>query len=212
MIFSKDIDLLPWETEIFKDLAFNSQIYISGSDAVTTNTTLTSASANFINAQIKPGHVIHLSKTDQSINGVYEIVSVDSATQLTISVLRLNDQSSLIEPPASVAISYKIISYEHQASECAESLLQYFGIKSQDTATILNPGTLKQASIFSILSSLYSRFASDPKDPNGYWRKASYYQQLFNTARVKVRIEIDLNQNGQPEKHLRGGSVTLQRK
>src|SRR5690348_8470769 len=81
--FCTDIDLLHWEPNILRDATFASQTLMSGS-ADLDGTTLTIESGSFIDAHIAPMQVIVLSGI---VTGSFPIVSVDSATELTISAL-----------------------------------------------------------------------------------------------------------------------------
>src|SRR5688572_9351031 len=83
MTFCTDIDLLHWEPNILVDAAFASQTLISGTGNLA-GTTFTIASGSFTTAHIAADQAIVLSG---SIAGAFPIVSVDSATQLTLSVL-----------------------------------------------------------------------------------------------------------------------------
>src|SRR3954468_10271705 len=81
--FCTDIDLLHWEPNICRDAAFASQTLMSGT-ADLAGTTLTISSGSFEDSNIEPGQVVVLSG---AVTGSFPILSVDSATQLTVSVL-----------------------------------------------------------------------------------------------------------------------------
>src|SRR3954470_17381148 len=83
MTFCNDIDLLHWEPNILKEAAFVSQTLMTGSgDLAGTVFTIGSGSLN----------AAHVTNHDSivlggSILGTFPILSIDGATQLTISVL-----------------------------------------------------------------------------------------------------------------------------
>ena len=83
MTFSTDIDLLHWEPNILRDAAFASQTLISGTGDLS-GTTFTLAAGSLATAHVTADQVIVLTG---DISGCYPIVSVDSATQLTLSTL-----------------------------------------------------------------------------------------------------------------------------
>src|SRR5438874_1327243 len=83
MPFCNDIDLLHWEPALLKDATFASQALLSGTGNLA-GTTFTISSGSFITTHVEAQQVIVLSGT---IAGTFPIASVDSATQLTISVL-----------------------------------------------------------------------------------------------------------------------------
>src|SRR5438105_8000261 len=81
--FCTDIDLIHWEPNICRDAAFASQTLMSGT-ANLSGTTLTISTGSFVTSHIEPNQVVVLSG---SIAGCFPILSVNSATSLTISVL-----------------------------------------------------------------------------------------------------------------------------
>ena len=94
--FSNDVDVLKYEPALFGELHLPSQVQTSGNGAVLNGTTLTASQADFIKSSVEAGGVVHLRSADGSLDGAYEIVSVDSATQLTVSVVRADPTT----PPA----------------------------------------------------------------------------------------------------------------
>ena len=86
--FSDDVDMVRYEPILFGELCFANQVLISGEGGTLSGTTFTVAGVDFEAAQVSDGCVIYLRSADGVIDGCYEIVSVDSATQLTVSVVR----------------------------------------------------------------------------------------------------------------------------
>src|SRR5688572_14197966 len=84
MNFCNDTDLLYWEPAIFKDAALASQTLISGTGDLSGTTFTVDAGGSLVTAHVVAGNVVVLTGTGL---GSYPIVSVSSATQLTLSVL-----------------------------------------------------------------------------------------------------------------------------
>jgi len=214
--FSKDVDLLKWEPVLFRDLALVSQRLCSGSDGELDGTTFESAGASFTNAAVAAGHVIYLND-GASLDGCYEVVSVDSATQLTISVVRAGSDDTTVPPPDGSEINYHVSTFDPQAQEVAYSLLQYFGINPSGASEGVTPeeiqdeGVLRQASVFAVLSAIFTSSAAAEDGRDIFWRKSLHYQQLFQTARVKIRIGIDSDNDEIAEQFRTGGTVRLRR-
>jgi hypothetical protein len=214
--FSNDVDLLKWESVLFGELFLPSQTLCSGQDGVLSGTTFTSSVASFTDAGIAAGRVVYLNDGD-SIDGCYEVVSIDSATQLTLSIVRQSTDDAPVAPPGGSNISYRISTFDPQAEETAYSLLQYFGIKATGaeadiTATdILNGRALRQASVFAVLSAVFAGSACGQDDPAGYWQKSLRYQKMFHTARARARLEIDTDGDRVAEQLRIGGAVRLRR-
>jgi len=213
--FSKDVDLLKWEPVLFVELAAASQTLCQGEDGVLSDITFTSSNASFDDAGVTAGQVIYL-QDGEPLDGCYEIVSVDSATQLTVSVLRLSKEDDPVAPPSGNTISYRISTFDPQAEEAAYGLLQYFGIEAVEDESsalgeILNLRALRQASVFGVLNVVLAAAAGGKNDRSGEWAKSQRYQELFHTARSKVRIELDTDSDNVAEAFRSGGTVRLRR-
>src|SRR5688500_17432910 len=84
MNFCNDTDLLHWEPSIFKDAALASQTLISGTGDLSGTTFTLDSAGSLVTSHVAGGNVVVLTGTNL---GSYPIVSVNSATQLTLSVL-----------------------------------------------------------------------------------------------------------------------------
>jgi len=214
--FSNDVDILKYEPVLFGELHLPGQVLAAGTGGTLVGTTFTASNANFINASVAVGGVIYLQSTDGDLSGGYEIVSVDSSTQLTISVLRSGPNDEPIAPPAATDISYRISTFRPQASEAAFQLTEYFGIKPGNPSSIyeaediVDTDALRRASVFAVVSSVYTMLASKAKDEN-FWKKSLHYQQLFERARERCRLSIDVGGNGEGDITKVGASVRLTR-
>jgi hypothetical protein len=195
--FSNDADILKYEPILFGELHLPWQVLASGSGASLSGTTLTASGADFIAAQVQAGGVVYLQSADGSLDGAYEIVSVDSATQLSISVVRADSTQTAVPPPAASDISYRISTFGPQAAEVGFQLTDYFGIKPGNPASdidaddILDTTVLRLASVFAVISGVYAMLADKTKEQN-YWNKSLYYQKLSARARGRCRLSIDI--------------------
>ena len=133
--FSSDADLLRHETILFGDLHLRVQVLASGTAGTVTGTSFTVPDASFISAGIEPGHVVFLLRAGM-IDGFYEVVSVDSPTQLTVSVLRDDRNGPPKAPPEATEVAYRVCSYAPQANDAFVRLCAHFGITAEQAATI----------------------------------------------------------------------------
>jgi hypothetical protein len=199
--FSNDVDILKYEPILFGELHLPWQVLAAGTGASLSGTTLTTSGADFITAQVQAGGVVYLQSQDGSLDGAYEIVSVDSATQLSISVIRPESTDTAIAPPAATNISYRISTFRPQTTEVGFQLTEYFGISPGNPASdidaddILDTSVLRLASVFAVISSVYAMLAGKTTDQN-YWSKSLYYQKLFAQAKGRCRLSIDLGTDG----------------
>jgi hypothetical protein len=214
--FSTDADILKYEPILFAELHLPGQVLATGTDGQLSGTAFTDSSADFAAAQVSAGGVIHLQSADGLLDGSYEIVAVDSATQLTVSVVRANSDDEPMAPPAASEITYRIGTFAPQAIQVAYQLTEYFGIKPGNPASsievqaILNTDVLKRASVFGVISHLYAMLASKADEEN-CWKKILYYQKLFEKARQRCRLSIDTGQDGVADVVKDGSSARLMR-
>jgi hypothetical protein len=199
--FSKDADILKYEPILFGELHLPWQVLAAGTGATLSGTTFTASSADFVTAQVQAGSVVYLQSTDGSLDGAYEIVSVDSSTQLSISVVRADSTETAVPPPAATNISYRISTFGPQTAEVGFQLTEYFGISPGNPASdinaddILDTSVLRLASVFAVISSVYAMLAGKTGDQN-YWSKSLYYQKLFAKSRGRCRLSIDTGTDG----------------
>lgn len=215
--FSSDVDILRFEPILFGELHFSWQVLTAGEGGQLSGTTFTKSGEDFVSAGVAAGGVIYLRSADGKLDGTYEIVSVDSATQLTVSVLRSDASLSAVAPPSGTDISYRIGTLSPQANEVLFQLTQYFGIRPGNPDSdfepedILEPEVLKEVSVFGVLASVYATLASRAELDEGFWKKSLYYQKRFEKARERCRISIDAGSDGIGDMRMFGGSVRLKR-
>ncbi|MCK4294501.1 MAG: hypothetical protein KAY65_14980 [Planctomycetes bacterium] len=199
--FSNDADILKYEPILFGELHLPWQVLAAGTGGTLSGTTFSATGANFVSAQVSAGGVAYMRSADGSLDGVYEIVSVDSATQLSVSVIRSDSDDDPVAPPAATDISYRISTLGPQACEVGFQLTEYFGIRPGnptsdiDVEDVLDTQALRRASVFAVISSVYAMSASKSKDEN-FWKKSLHYQRLFDRARERCRFSIDVGSDG----------------
>jgi len=214
--FSSDIDILKHEPVLFGELHLPSQVLTQGTGAELSGTILTDGAGDFIGAGVEADAVAYLKSADGALDGSYEIVSVDSATQLTVSVLRADTADSPIAPLQASDISYRISTLAAQAGEAAFQLTEYFGIQPGNpmseitTENIVDVEGLRRASVFLVISSVYAMWANQTASA-GHWQKSLYYKQLFEKARQRCRLSIDLGTDGIADISRLGGAIKLVR-
>jgi hypothetical protein len=210
-MFSNDVDLLKYEPKLFTDLYFASQVLTSGTGGILAGTAFTKAGENFITAGISAGTVIYLKSVDGSLDGAFEIVSVDSAEQLTVSVLRADPEQAAIPPRPASDVTYRIATFAPQANEAFNLLLRCFDLTPDDAENLLEPDRLKQASVFIILSGIYATLTGDADTSEEFWKKSLHYRTLFEKARDQIILSIDEDADGTGEEEKRGDEIRLLR-
>jgi hypothetical protein len=214
--FSSDVDILKYEPALFGELHLAGQILAAGTGGTLSGTTFTDSGAGFVAAQVSAGGVVYLQSADGALDGAYEIVSVDSATQLTVSVIRSDSSDDAVAPPAATDVSYRVSTFGPQAAEVGFQLTEYFGIQPGDAASdlavedILDASVLTRTSVFAVISAVYATLASKAEDEN-FWKKSLHYKRLFEKARERCRLSIDVGSDGVADATKLGASVRLVR-
>ena len=214
--FSNDIDILKYEPVLFGELHLPWQVVCAGTDGALSGTTFTAAGADFVSAGVETGGVIYMRSADGALDGGYEIVSVDSATQLAVSVVRSDSQGNAVAPPGASDISYRVGTFSPQAGEAAFQLTEYFGIRPGNPASsigvedILDAEVFRRVSAFAVISSVYAMLASRAADEN-FWAKSLHYKKLFEKAKERCQLGIDLGGDGVVDLTRAGASIRLAR-
>ncbi len=214
--FSNDVDILKYEPILFGELHLAGQVLSSGIGGELNGTSFTASGADFVSARVSAGGVVYLRSADGLLDGAYEIVSVDSATQLTVSVVRSDAADAAIAPPGAANVSYRVSTFEPQAGEAGFELTEYFGIgpgnpeSDVDAEDILDKDVLRRVSVFAVVSSVYATLASEVKNEN-FWKKSLHYRKLFEKARERCRISIDVGSDGTADITKTGTSMRLVR-
>jgi hypothetical protein len=213
--FSNDVDILKYESVLFGELHLPNQVLISGTGGVLSGTTFTAAGADFNAAKVTAGGVIYLQSADGTLDGAYEIISVDSAAALTVSVVRADTDDDAVAPKAASDIAYRVSTFAPQAREAAFQLTEYFGINPGDPASdittddIMDTQVLKAASVFAIIATVYAMLSGSAED--NLWKKSEHYQKLFEKARRRCRVSIDTGDDGVSDITKMGSSFRMVR-
>ena len=199
MTFCTDIDLLHWEPNILRDATFASQTLISGTGNLA-GTVFTLASGSLTTAHVTRDQVIVLTG---ATSGCYPIVSVDSATQLTLSTLYDGLFPTSGDPVASPAgtatgLTFVIRTFWPQRRVISELLLQAAGLDPTDDAahTIVNPESLRRPCTLGTLHMIYSALAAAATDPKNLEVRVELYERLYRRALRSARVELDRDGDG----------------
>ena len=215
--FSDDVDILRYEPVLFGELHFSSQMLTSGENAALNGTTFTKSGEDFVSAGVEAGGVIYLQSSDLELDGCYEVVSVDSATQLTVSVLRADREGDAVAPPSGTGISYRVSTFRPQANEAFFQLTQHFGIRPGcpnsvfDAEDISDAGVLRQVSVLAVLANVYAIIAGRSEFSGSLWQKSFHYQKLFARAKERCRVSVDIDSDGEGDITVFGGAMKLVR-
>ncbi len=213
--FSQDRDLLAIEPMVFLSDADVGQLLSAASDGMISGATLTSASSDFVAAGISAGMVLVTYAATPADGRAYEVVSVDSATALTISVLRSDPAGSAIAPPAGTDLTFAIRSFGALTADLSATLAEKLrlaaesaGIASVDFA---DSAQLSRTTTYGVLASLFIARAQQANATDANWAKATYYRQQYEAMQLALRLSVDADGDGTAEETRTLGNIQLRR-
>jgi hypothetical protein len=214
-----DIDVLKYEPALFGELHPANQVLAAGAGGELSGTTFEASGADFESSQVEPGGVIYLRSADGLLDGAYEIVAVDSATQLCVSIVRADIEADPIAPAGGspvTDISYRISTLRAQSAEVSLRLAQYLGIKpgradsDLSAEQIMDVEVVRQVCAFGVIAAAYSMLAG--KDQGGnFWDRGLHYETLFLKGKERCRAVLDSNGDGTADSVRFGGCGRLVR-
>ncbi len=213
--FCNDTDLLLWEPNLLAEAALASQTLISGT-ADLVNTTLTIAAGDLLAAHVTADQVVVLAGT---ISGCFPIVSVDSSTTLTISILYEGTwPGDTAQTPSrigsAVSLSYTVRSFYPQRRLVADLLRRAVGIDTragQAMPAILNPEVLRRANALGTLQMIHSALAAAADAPEVHQARADLYQRMYRRELRSCAVQLDLDGDSRVDTIRRPGILTFSR-
>lgn len=216
--FSSDVDVARFEPGVFGDWYLSSQVLCGGDNGIVADTQFTASGVDFTASQVSSGGVIWLESVDGSICGAFEIVSVDDAGHLTVSVMRTSDEQSAIPVGSASGLTWRIVTYGPQGYEVLWQLSQKLGLSpgcsaaDYDVADIVNADSLRAASVFGVLVMVFQALYQGLDGQAVLKEKMDYYQWLYETALERITVEVDTDDDGNAERAVRPGVICLVRK
>lgn len=198
-MYCTDTDLLRWEPTLFAEAAFASQTLLSA-DCTLGGTTLTLAGgASFEASRVRAGHVATISGT--AANGGFPIISIESATSATVSVLHdgLDALPPLTAPivDAAAALRVTVRTFSPQRQIVSELLSWMSGIRPGTAARVMNASVLRRPCALGTLHMIYNAMAAAAmQDSADLIVRAELYERLYRKSLRGVVVELDLDGDG----------------
>lgn len=214
--FCSDRDILAIEPLAYLAGGFDTaQILRTGSDGVLAGTTFTSATGNFLTAGITPGMVLTASTNILPEGSAVEILAVDSATQLSVSVLRASTDDSPVAPTPGTGMHYAVRTFAARialvSDEIAQTLRRLHDTDPIDPTAFTPNHQLRQAAACGTLAGIYLARAQNARPHDANWIKAEYYRLEYRRRLTTLRLDIDDDGDGTPERTRSLGNVQLKR-
>ncbi len=212
--YCQDRDLLTIEPIVFLGGGFPNQKLITGSNGQISGTTFT-CTGDLAAAGVEAGMVLCTYSTIPAEGNAYEIVSVDSATTLTVSVLRADPASAAVAPPAQSSISFYVSTYAAQirtvSTTLGEKLRQITEVTGVAAADFADSSQLEVVAAYGTLAVIFVSRAENAQPFDANWIKAQHYQQLHHHLQLQLRLVVDTDGDGQAEQTRSLGNMTLRR-
>ncbi|MCD4700151.1 MAG: hypothetical protein K8R91_06235 [Phycisphaerae bacterium] len=196
----KDRDLLMIEPDVFAGGGFDSQQMAAGVDGAFSETTFTSILADFTASNIQDGMVLCVYSTVPAEGRFYEIISVDSSTSLTVSVLRADRDAASVAPPVGTNLKYYINTFTPQIADAEATLHEKLrrlgeadGISSVE---FVDSSQLRKAIALASLASVFTARASNATGADANWVKAEFYRRQHVTVVGALLLAKDIDGDG----------------
>lgn len=213
-LFSVDVDLLKVEPGVFGLAEFAGQTLCKGANGVLNGTAFSASGESFISKGVAAGGVITLQSLDGTINAGYEIVSVNSATQLTLSVVRAETTQAAIPIGMASGLIYRVVTFAPQAAEALYEISAWFGLQPGCTDAaygdeqITDATPLRAVSVYRVLTMIFAAMSGADAEQKTYSLKREYYTAMYYAARSRARVALDANGW---RREIAGGEVRLVR-
>ena len=214
-MFSQDRDLMVYEPGLLRDVSWVGQRRLSATGSVS-GTTLTLASGSFADAQVQAGQVV-------LFDGVaLEIVSVESATTATVSLLRADAGGGAVAPIAASNRSVMVYDFSPQRAIVHRQVLAMLGIDSAgdgsdgingiDESMVTNPGALTRLECLGTLHLVYSGASAPGRGSDRFEQRVGLYLERYRRERESVVAMIDMDGDGIAEATRRANGFVLSRR
>lgn len=208
-MFAKDRDLLVIEPGLFREVKWNGQRLLSGTGDLS-GSLLTLTSGSFIEGGITQGHVVLIDSIPM------EVVSVQSATTATVSIMRGDPDSTFIPGKWVTGADVEIFTFEPQIRIVHRQILAMIGIDADDESglgsdAVTNPAAMVVLEALGALHLIYASAGAPGRGGEGYLDRSRIYQQRFSMERGSVVALIDLDGDGIAETRRHPNSFVLTR-
>jgi hypothetical protein len=200
-----DLDILKQEYNIFGGTTgpYPAQVLAKGNNGQVSGTTFLATGQTFTSKGIAAGHVIYISDGVGNIDGVFEIVSVDSAAQLTISVVRTDSTANPVPVGTGTNLYYRIKTFGPQIKRTEFEISQLLNMKpgcpdgQYGLENLQNQSVLKETAVYWTLSLIYAAMygvEASGENPTSYWNalneKRTIYREMAENAIQRCKLSF----------------------
>ncbi len=196
-MFAQDRDLLVLEPALLREAGWAGQRTLDTTGSVA-GSALTLASGSFVDAGVGAGSVA-------LVDGLaVEVVSVESGTRATVSLLRGRRDGPTVPPPPADARPVRVYSFAPQLEAAHRRVLLMIGVDPDGhgplhESCVTNPGDLVRLEALCALEMVYAGADPAAGGPVAHGARAEMYARRFHEERGRVSAFIDFDGDGIPE-------------
>lgn len=210
-MFSKDRDLVVHEPGLMRDVGWAGQRRLSVIGGIS-GTQLTIETGSFVSAGIESGHVV-------VFDGItLEVVSVESATTATVSLMRGDVMGAAVPPIEAATRGVVVYDFSAQRSIVHRQILAMLGVDAAgedafgvDETMITNTGALSRLETLGTLHLIYAGASAPSRANDRFEQRAELYRQRYQRERESVIAMIDTDGDGIAEVTRRPNAFVLAR-
>lgn len=210
-MFSQDRDLVVFEPGLMRDVAWAGQRRLSTVGGIS-GTQLTITTGSFVDAGVTGGHVV-------LFDGItLEVVSVDSPTTASVSLMRADVLGASVPPLDAPARTMSVTDFSPQRAIVHRQILSMLGLDATsetahgaDASSVTNPGALRRLETLGTLHLIYAGASAPARGVDRYEQRAALYLERFRRERESVVAMIDTDGDGIAEVVRRPNVHTLGR-
>lgn len=202
-MFTTDRDLLQYEPQLFNDVRWAGQTLLTHTGAAlnAAGDAVTMAGVPLAARGVGVGSVVLLSGL------AVEVLALPASDAITVSLVRAKKGDAPIPVPGGPrSVDVIIATFRPQIALVHDRILRSLGIEPDDPtpgalteSAILNPGALSRVEALGALHTIFATSAALVDEHSPMWAKAVMYRDRFIEERRRVRVDIDLNADGEAD-------------
>ncbi len=206
-MFITDRDLLAFEPDLFRDAGFVSQRLINTTGSISSGK-LNITGADFAATGVTVGHVVVHNGTPM------EVLLRNSATQVTVSLLRASAADAAIVPPNASTAAAVVFTFAPQVASAHAMVLAMLGLPAAgrglageiDETAIKNPDDLRTLEALLTLGLVWAGAAAVAGPGSNAAARAEQYRLRAARERSAAVARLDANGDGVADSERRAGA------
>lgn len=200
-MFITDRDLLAYEPNLFRDLAWAAQTLISGQGSVSGVSIEIDSSPTCEERDVRTGHVL------MGEGVAHEVIDRVGSTELYISAVRASPDDPILPPMKYTGATVYVSTFLPQIALAHRHVLRLIGIdpdvttpgglaNNPDESSVMNPRELGRIEALLTLYHIYTAAASSVGAGSLLHARADMYLRRFEREKGRIAAQLDLDGDG----------------